>query len=98
MSEIIEKTYKLLDTLDNSNLIKELTTSKEKLQKNNYLLSLIKKYQKESNNEQKIKLKKEIYQNIDYQTYIKCYNELSYLVIKINKQYLKYTNTKEHTC
>lgn len=97
MSEIIEKTYKLLDALDNSHLIKDLTISKEKLQKNNHLLSLINKYQKESQPEQKINLKKEIYLDKDYQTYIKCYNELSYLVIKINNQYHKYTNTKENT-
>ena len=38
MSEIIEKTYNLLDTLDNSDLIKKLTYYKNKLSKNNYIL------------------------------------------------------------
>ena len=31
MSEIIEKTYKLLDTLDNSEVIKKLTQYKQKI-------------------------------------------------------------------
>ena len=58
MSQIIEKTYELLDTLENSNLIKTLTISKEKLLKDKYLLSLINTYNIETENEKKIKLKR----------------------------------------
>lgn len=94
MSLIIEKTYELLDVLDNSNLIKTLTISKEQLLKDKYLLSLIKKYQEETNNEKKIMIKKELYNNKIYKDYIDSYNELSYIVLKINNKFKSYTNTK----
>jgi len=94
MSLIIEKTYNLLDVLDNSELIKKLTSSKEKLNKDDEVLSLIKKINQELNNEKKIILKKELYNNKKYKDYIDLYNELSYIVLKINNQYKKYTNTK----
>jgi len=94
MSLIIEKTYNLLDVLDNSELIKKLTSSKEKLNKDDEVLSLIKKINQELNNEKKIILKKELYNNKNYKDYIDSYNELSYIVLKINNQYKKYTNTK----
>lgn len=98
MSEIIEKTYKLLDTLDKSNLIKNLTYYKSKLLSNNEVLSLVKRINKETNNEIKISLKKELYNNNDYKHYMESYNELYYIVLKINKKYVEYTNTKEGTC
>ena len=42
MSDIIENTYKLLDALDNSDLIKNLTNAKKKLEQNSQIISLIK--------------------------------------------------------
>jgi hypothetical protein len=94
MSQIIEKTYELLDTLENSNLIKTLTISKEKLLKDKYLLSLINTYNIETENEKKIKLKQELYSNKVYKDYIDSYNELSYIILKINNKFKEYTNTK----
>ena len=49
MSEIIEKTYKLLDTLDNSEVIKKLTYYKEKLSQDEEVLSLVEKINQENN-------------------------------------------------
>ena len=98
MSEIIEKTYKLIDVLDNSDLIKNLTYYKEKLLSNKEVLSLVKKINRETNNELKISLKKKLYDINDYKNYIKYYNELYYIVLKINKKYSEYTNTKEFSC
>lgn len=98
MSEIIEKTYKLLDTLDNSDLVKNLTYYKTKLSKNDEVLSLVKKVNNETNDEVKLALKKELYNNSDYKHYMEFYNELYYIVLKINKKYAEYTNTKEGTC
>ena len=98
MSEIIEKTYKLLDTLDKSDLIKNLTYYKEKLLKNEEVLSLIKQINKENNHETKISLKKKLYDIDDYKNYMKYYNELYYIVLRINKKYSEYTNTKETNC
>ena len=46
MNEVIEKTYELLDYLDNSKIVKDLTTAKNKLLNNQDILKKIKKYQK----------------------------------------------------
>jgi len=94
MSLIIEKTYNLLDVLDNSELIKYLTNSKEKLQKDDKVLSLIKEINKELNNKIKIELRKELYNNKNYKDYMDSYNELSYIILKINNKFKEYTNTK----
>lgn len=98
MTEIIEKTYKLLDVLDNSDLIKNLTYYKSKLSQDIEVLSLVKRINNEKNDEVKVKLKKELYNNNDYKKYIDYYNELFYIVLKINKKYAEYTNTKEGIC
>lgn len=98
MSEIIEKTYKLLDTLDKSELIKNLTYYKQKLLSNKEVLSLVKKINQENNHETKISLKKKLYNIDDYKNYMKYYNELYYIVLRINKKYSVYTNTKEGNC
>ena len=98
MSDIIENTYKLLDTLDNSDLIKNLTTAKRRLEQNPEILSLIKEYRKETDSNKLISIKQILYQDEEYQQYIKSYNELSLIILRINKQYQKYTNTAEHNC
>ena len=98
MSEIIEKTYKLLDALDNSEVIKKLTQYKEKIQQDEEGLSLVKKINNEHNPETKIALRKKLYSNSDYQKYMESYNELNLIVMKINKKLMEYTNTKEGKC
>lgn len=98
MSEIIEKTYKLLDVLDNSEVIKKLTKYKEKLQQDEEVLSLVKKINNEDNSEIKIALRKKLYSNSDYQKYMESYNELNLIIMKINKKFMEYTNTKEGNC
>ena len=98
MSEITLATYKFLDALDDSSVIKNLTKYKNKLMKNKQLLLEINDTQKETNNNILITKRKKIYANNDYQMYMKYYNELSLLILKINKQYKKYTNTTNHNC
>ena len=98
MSEIIEKTYKLLDTLDNSEVIKKLTKYKKIISLDKEVLSLVKKINNEDNLETKIELKKQLYNNENYKNYMDAYNELFYIVLKINKKYKEYTNTKEGNC
>ena len=98
MSEIIDKTYKLLDTLDNSSLIKNLTKYKNNLLKNNLVLKQIEDIKKEKDNNKLISLRKELYNNNDYKMYMKYYQELSFIILKINKKYAEYTSTREHNC
>ena len=93
MSDIIIKTYELLDAIESSNMIKKMTIYKTRLLKNDNLLSLIKQYQNEKNIHEKIAIKKLILLDKDYQNYIESYNELALIVLKINNKYKEYTNT-----
>lgn len=94
MSEIIEATYKLLDDLENSEVIKKLTYYKQEALKNPEVLNLVKNIKEEKSQEEKVKLKKQLYEHDDYKNYMDAYNTLFYIVLKINRQYKKYTNTK----
>ena len=95
MNNIIIKTYELIDTLDNSLLIKELSYYKDKVINDKYILDLINKYNNSNNNEEKITIKKELYNNINYKKYIDNYNKLNYIIMDINNRIKKITNTKE---
>lgn len=96
MNNIIKKTYELIDTLDNSDIIKELSYYKDKVLNDNHLLNLINKYNNSINNEEKINIKKELYNNINYKKYMDNYNKLNYIIMDINNRIKKITNTKEH--
>ena len=97
MSEIIEKTYKLLDTLDNSEVIRKLTQYKKILSQDEEVLSLVNIINNTDDSERKIVLRKKLYSNINYQKYMEAYNELSLIIMKINQKYAEYTNTKRCT-
>jgi len=93
MNKIIEKTYELIYALENSDIINNLTISKEKVLLDSNLISLIEKA-KDANNEELIKIKQELYKNIDYKNYIDNYNKLFYIILKINKNYKQITGTR----
>ena len=40
-------------------------------------------------------IKKELFSNDDYKEYMKLYNELSMIILRINSKYKEYTNTKK---
>ena len=94
MSEIILKTYELLDELDKSEIIKTLTSCKERLLKNKEVLSLIEKY-RISNEDNKLIIKKELFEIDDYKNYMKSYNELSMIIMRINMKFKEYTGEKK---
>lgn len=96
--EIIEATYRFLDSLDNSSLIRNLTKYKNRLLKDKELLKEIENIKKETENSIIIEKRKVLFGNTNYSNYMKYYNELSLIVFKINKKYGEYTNTREHKC
>lgn len=98
LGKIITATHKFIDDLDKTSTIKNLTYYKQKLEKNNEILTLVSLYNKETEDIKKLNIKKQLYENNDYKNYMKYYNELFYIILSINKQYQKYTNTKEHNC
>ena len=93
MHKIIAKTHELIATLEASDIIQNLTFYKERVISNKKLMSLIEKG-KNSENQELIEIKKELYSNADYKNYIDNYNELYYIVLKINKNYNKITSNR----
>lgn len=94
MHNIIIKTYELIDALEQSDIIKELIYNKNILLKDKKVLSLINKYNKDNIEiEEKIKIKKELYNNIYYKNYIDNYNKLNYIILVINNKIKQITNT-----
>lgn len=94
MHKIIIKTKELIEILDNSDLIKELKYNKNRLLDDKLLLDKIQEYRNENDDLKKLEIKKELYKNSYYKRYNECYNELSLIVLKINKIFSKITNTR----
>ena len=94
MNKIIEKTYEFLDYLESSNLIKELTYYKNKVNSNKELLSLIKLCNEEEDNKKIIEYRLKIYSYKEYKEYMKRYNSLYLIILKINKKYKELTGEK----
>lgn len=94
MNKIIEKTYELIDAIDNSSIINNLTYYKDKLNNNNKILELVKKYNNTYDNIKLVAIKKELYNNKDYKSYIYNYNKLHQIIIKINHKYKKILNSR----
>lgn len=88
MHEIIEKTYELIDVLDNSDIIKNIDKYKERILNNKELLDLIDKGNR-CDEYQLLDIKKKLYGNKDYKSYMDNYNKLMYIVMDINSRYIK---------
>lgn len=92
MNNVINKTKKLIEVIDSSDLIKNLDHYKNKILLNNEIMALIEKYNKSNDDYEKASLKEKIYKNEDYKLYMDYYNELFYYVLKINNMFKKYTS------
>ena len=66
MNEIINKTFELIDVLEESSLIKELSYYKNIIMKDTYILDKVKKINDSKYDYEITKLKKELYQNDNY--------------------------------
>ena len=75
-----------------------ITKYKSKLLNNKNILDKINKVKLEKDDNKLIIGRKEIYDNDDYKMYMKYYNELSLLIMKINNKYKEFTNTSKHNC
>ena len=85
--DIMAKTYELIEVLDNSSLMKNLDFYKKKILGNNELLELIKRGNEEKDEYILMGIKRELYKYVEYQEYMRLYNELNYLIIEINSRY-----------
>lgn len=85
--DIMNKTYELIDALDNSSLIKDLTVYKEKILSNKKLCDLIDRGNMEEDKYVLMSIKKELYEYFEYKEYMRLYNELNFIVMEINSRY-----------
>lgn len=92
--DIMEKTYELIDVLDNSSLIKDLSYYKNKILDNNKLCELIDKGNKEEDKYILMSIKKELYEYLEYREYMRLYNELSFIVMDINSRFKSLFNER----
>ncbi|MBR3162413.1 MAG: hypothetical protein IKF19_06765 [Bacilli bacterium] len=93
MNKIIEKTYSLIDELDKSNIIKNITIYKEKILSNKEIKVLLDKSKSTDDEYILYDIKQQLYKYNDYKQYMHYYNELNYIVMDINNRFKKLTNT-----
>ena len=89
MNEIMEKTFELIDALEESDLIKELDKYKRRISSNESLSKLIKEGNTTSDKYMLLDIKRRLYNNSDYKNYMDSYNKLMYIVMDINSRYNK---------
>lgn len=89
MNEIIEKTFELIDVLEESSIIKDITYYKDRILRNDDLRHLIDKGNSSDDKYLVMDVKRKLYKNKDYEGYMKAYNELMYIVMIINDRYKK---------
>ena len=94
MNDIINKTYELIDELDNSDIIKNIDYYKSRVLSNEELVNLINRGKDTQDKYLLMDIKHKLYKNSDYKNYIDNYNELFYIVIDINNRLKKLLNDK----
>ena len=94
MNRVMEKTYLLIDELEKSDIIKNITIYKEKIINNQEIQELINKGNKETNDYIISGIRKKLYKYNDYKNYMDNYNKLMYIVMDINSRLNKITNNK----
>lgn len=94
MHDIILKTYELIDTLDDSDLIVNLTKYKELVVKDRNLMILLDRGNNSSDVEEIRKIKQELYSNDNYKNYMQYYNELFYIIMNYNMRINKILGTR----
>ena len=89
MNEIMEKTFELIDVLEESSIIKDITYYKDRIMKNDDLRKLIDKGNSCDDKYMFMDIKMKVYKDKDYEGYMKAYNELMYMVMDIINRYKK---------
>ena len=91
MHKIMEKTFELIDMLDDSEMIKELEKYKRQVLENKEIQELLKVGNSTSIEYEQLEIKKKLYEYPEYRGYMKYYDELMFLVMKINQGLKKFT-------
>lgn len=91
MHKVIEKTYELIDVIDNSNMVRNIKSSKEKLLLDRKFIRKIASVQEDMS----IDNKKKLYDNVYYKMYMDNYYELQLIILDINKRINSILGNKE---
>lgn len=91
MHKVIEKTFELIDVIDDSEMIKSLEKYKKQVLENKEIQELLKLGNNTSIEYEKLEIKKKLYEFPEYKGYMKYYDELMFLVMKINQGFKKFT-------
>ena len=94
MNEIMEKTYVLIDELDKSDIIKDITFYKERIMNNDKIRELVSKGNNTDDEYIIREIKQKLYTYDDYKNYMDNYNKLMYIVMDINNRLNKLINNK----
>ena len=94
MNDIMEKTYVLIDELDKSDIIKDITFYKERIMNNDKIRELVSKGNNTDDEYIIREIKQKLYTYDDYKNYMDNYNKLMYIVMDINNRLNKLINNK----
>lgn len=94
MNEIMVKTYELIDEIDKSDAVKNIGIYKKKVLEDKELCELISMGNSSDDKYLVMDIKRELYKNSNYKGYMDCYNELFYIVMRINKMFDKFINRR----
>lgn len=94
MNKIMECTYDLIDVLDNSDVIRDITMYKDRIMNNGEIRELIDKGNSCCDEYLLMDIKKKLYEYDDYKGYMDCYNKLMFLVMDINSRFNKLIDCK----
>ena len=93
MHKIMEKTFELIDVIDDSEMMKELEEYKSQVLENKEIQELLKVGNSTSIEYEQLEIKKKLYNYSEYREYMKYYDELMFLVMEINSHFKKFTNS-----
>lgn len=91
MHKIMEKTFELIDVIDDSEMIKELEKYKRQVLENKEIQELLKVGNNTSIEYEQLEIKEKLYEYLEYRGYMKYYDELMFLVMKINQGFKNFT-------
>lgn len=93
MNEIMKKTFEVIDVIDNSEIVYDLKMYRDRVLNNQEIQKLIKEGNNCSNSYDKVKIKKKLYNYEEYRGYMVKYDELMFIVMKINNIYKSFTKS-----
>lgn len=94
MNEVIEKTYDLIDELDNSIIIKEILLYKKEITDNKEIQELLSRGNNLEDDYVLKSIKEKLYSYKEYKKYMENYTKLRYITMDINNKINSLINNK----